>query len=133
MPARTVFLSRLIGLYSLIIGLAMLTEKQAYVAKVDALVHDPPVILLSAMFALAVGLAMILTHNVWSGGALPAVVTLVGWISLIKGVFLLSLPPAAAGGYMESLHYEDLYYAYAGVTLLLGAYLTYGGFKSPSR
>jgi hypothetical protein len=35
--------------------------------------------LVYAIISLAVGVAMILGHNVWSGGALPVVVTLVGW------------------------------------------------------
>jgi hypothetical protein len=133
MSRRTIFLSKLIGLYCLLIGLAMAVNEEAWVIKVNSLLHDPGAVMIAAVFALAVGLAMILTHNVWSGGALPVVVTLIGWGSLIKGIFLLWLPPAAVEGYMNALHYQDLYYVYAGVTLLLGAYLTYGGFKSQPR
>ena len=33
-----------------------------------------------------------LGHNVWSGGALPVVVTLMGWAALLKGVALLLVP-----------------------------------------
>lgn len=130
MAKRTVFLSRLIGLYCLLIFLAMAVNQAAWVIKVNTLIHDPGAVMIAAVFALAVGLAIILTHNIWSGGALPVVVTLVGWISLIKGIFLLWLPPEAVEGYMRALHYQDFYYVYVGVTLLLGAYLTYGGFKS---
>jgi hypothetical protein len=52
-----------------------------------------------------------LGHNVWSGGALPVVVTLVGWVALIKGLLLLFLSPeAAAGLYLGGLHYEQPFY-----------------------
>lgn len=61
------------------------------------------------------------------------VVTLIGWSSLIKGIVLLWLHPAGAEGYMNALHYQNPYYVYAGVALAIGAYLTYGRFKSPLR
>jgi hypothetical protein len=35
------------------------------------------------------GVAMVVGHNVWSGGALPLVVTPVGWLILAKGLLLL--------------------------------------------
>jgi hypothetical protein len=94
--------------------------------------HDAPVLLLASMVAMAAGLAIILGHNVWSGGALPVVVTLVGWISLIKGVILLFLPPAYSLAYFEALHYGQFFYAYMSVTLAIGIYLTFSSFSSPA-
>ncbi len=127
MSPRTKFLARLIGLYSILIWLAMVTHKQASVEMVTALVHNPPLLFLSGVFAVSVGLAMVLGHNVWSGGAMPVIVTLVGWATLVKGLLLLFLPPGAAPGVLlGSLHYEQLFYVYTGISLLLGIYLTYG-------
>jgi len=54
-------------------------------------------------------------------------VTLLGWISLIKGVLLLS--PGTTVGFWDSFHYEQLYYVYASISFVVGAYLTYGGFR----
>jgi len=48
--------------------------------------------------ALCAGLALVLAHNVWSGGALPILVTIVGWISLLKGLMILILPPQTDEG-----------------------------------
>ena len=48
--------------------------------------------LFAAIVGLAMGLAMVVGHNVWSGGALPVVVTLVGWWTAIKSLALLILP-----------------------------------------
>ena len=55
---------------------------------VEAAVADGPVMLVYAIISLAAGLAMILGHNVSSGGALPVAVTLVGWLILAKGLLL---------------------------------------------
>ena len=50
---------------------------------VTALVHNPPLLLIVGMIGLIAGLAIVLGHNVWYGGMLPVVVTLVGWLILI--------------------------------------------------
>jgi hypothetical protein len=76
---------------------------------------------------------MVLAHNIWSGGALVVVVTLVGWITLIKSLFFLFLPPEMeAGLFLGQLHYRQLFYLYTAISLVLGVCLTYGGFKSRS-
>jgi hypothetical protein len=83
---------------------------------------------------LAGGLAMVLAHNLWSGGALVVIVTLVGWLTIIKSLFFLFLPrEVEAEVFLRQLHYQQLFYLYGGVSLVLGVYLTYGGFTSRSH
>jgi putative exporter of polyketide antibiotics len=134
MSPRTLFLSRLIGLYCIVIALSMMTRRQATVETVTALLQNPSMMLIVGIITLAAGLAMILAHNIWSGGALVVIVTLVGWITLIKSLLFLFLPPEMeAGLFLGQLHYRQLFYLYTSVSLVLGVYLTYGGFKSRSR
>src|ERR1035438_9810008 len=134
MSSRTLFLSRLIGLYCIVIALSMMIRRQAIVEAVTVLLQNPSMTLILGVITLAAGLAMVLAHNIWSGGALVVVVTLVGWITLIKSLFFLFLPPEIeAGLFLGQLHYQELFYLYTGVSLVLGIYLTYGGFKSRSQ
>ena len=128
MSPRTIFISRMIGLYCLIASLIMFTQKSAMVEIENTLVHSPAILFLAGIITLIAGLAIVLGHNVWSGGAVPVTVTLLGWITLIKGVLLLS--PGTTVGFWESLHYERLYYLYASISFVLSACLTYGGFKT---
>ncbi len=131
MSLRTLFLSRLVGLYCILVALSMITRRQATLESVTALLHDPSMIFIVGAITLAAGLAMVLAHNVWSGGALAVVVTLVGWITLIKGLLFLLLPPGIeAEFFLRQLHYQELFYAYGAVSLGLGIYLTYSGFRS---
>jgi len=132
MSPRTTFLSKLIGLYCLLAALAMVSHKQATVETVNALVHNPALLLIVSVITLVAGLAIVLGHNVWSGGVLPVIVTLVGWLTLIKGLVFLFLPPETAVGFFGGLHYEQCFYLYAAISLLFGVYLTYGGFRSAS-
>ena len=133
MSSRTIFLSRLIGLYCIVIALSMMTRRQATVETVTALLQNSSMMLIVGIITLAAGLAVVLAHNIWSGGALVVVVTLVGWITLIKSLFFLFLPPEMeAGLFLGQLHYQQLFYLYGVISLVLGVYLTYGGFTSRS-
>jgi hypothetical protein len=130
MSPRTVFLARLIGPFAILLSFSELVHKQQMVETAAALVRDRPLLLMMAMMGLLAGLAMVIAHNVWSGGALPVVITLFGWILLIRGAVMLFLSPEAAAGMLEFFRFEQLFYIYAGVTLLLGLYLAYGGFRA---
>jgi hypothetical protein len=131
---RTLFLSRLIGLYCILMGLSMMTRGQATVETVTALLQNSAMTLILGGITLAAGLAMVLAHNIWSGSVLAVVVTLIGWMALAKSLFFLFLPhEMEAGLFLGQLHYGQLFYVYAAISLVLGVYLTYGGFKSRSH
>jgi vacuolar-type H+-ATPase subunit I/STV1 len=86
--------------------------------------------LIVGVITLAAGLAMVLAHNIWSGGTLAVIVTLIGWLTLIKGLLFLFLSPEMeAEFFLRQLHYQQLFYLYGAFSLVLGVYLTYGGFK----
>jgi len=134
MSPRTLFLSRLIGLYCILVGLSMMAHSQATVETVTALLQNPSMTLILGIITLAAGLAMVLAHNIWSGGTLVVVVTLVGWMALVKSLFFLFLPPEMETRlFLQQLHYQQLFYLYRAISLALGVYLTYGGFKSRSH
>ena len=131
MSPRTLFLSRLIGLYCILIGLSMMTRGQATVETVTTLLQNSAMTLILGVITLAAGLAMVLAHNIWSGGTLVVVVTLVGWMALVKSLFFLFLPPEMETRlFLQQLHYRQLFYLYGAISLALGVYLTYGGFRS---
>src|ERR1019366_6566837 len=107
MSRLTVFLARLIGLFTVLLIAALLLHGSAMI---QTAIGDKPVMFTYAIISLALGLAMILGHNVWSGGALPVVVTLVGWLILAKGVLLLFLAPGAVPQMFERMRYSQHYY-----------------------
>jgi hypothetical protein len=61
-------------------------------------------------------------------------VTLIGWVTLLKGVAFIALEPMqTADLYLAQLRYGQLYPLYVLVTLVLGAYLCYAGFGGKTR
>ena len=130
MQPRTIYLSRLIGLYCILISPSLAIHKQATVDSAAALWHNPSMMLILGIFTVIMGLAMILAHNLWSGGALPVVVTLVGWLTFIKGMLFLLMPSGMDTEMMLSwLRDPVLFYVCLTPSFLIGIYLTYEGFR----
>jgi hypothetical protein len=129
MSPLTIFLARFLGLYCIIVALAMMTRKQSAVAAIKALIGNPPLLLFVEMLGLAGGLAIVIGHNIWSGGALPIVITLLGWLMTIRGAILLVLSPDAINKLIGVLRYEERFYFYMAGTLVPGVYLAVAGFS----
>jgi len=129
MSRLTVFLARYIGLFTVLLVAALLIRGSAMV---ETAIADRPLMFTYAIISLAIGLAMILGHNVWSGGVLPVVVTLVGWMILAKGLLLLFVTPDALTRLFERMQYGEHYALYLAPSLVIGLYLTWAGFTAPS-
>ena len=126
MSSRTIYLARLLGFYSIAVGFAMLWHEQAMVDLVTAMAASGPLLFVTGLVAVTVGLAMVLGHNVWRGGALPAVVTVIGWWSLFKGLGLLFVPQATIAAWIGGGRYAEMFHVSVVVTLALGLYLVWG-------
>jgi nucleotide-binding universal stress UspA family protein len=86
-----------------------------------------------ALISLAAGVAMMVGHNVWSGGALPIVVTVVGWLIFAKGLLLLLLTPETLTGSLGRMHYVEHTYLYLAPAFVIGLYLDLGRlYRDPS-
>jgi hypothetical protein len=131
MYPRTVFLCRLLGLYLLLCGLGMMVHRQVYVDAMTKLAVSPAALLCVAAFVLVAGLAMVLGHNLWTKCPAVVVVTVVGWLTLIKGIAYLLLPASWLGCMFQAAFHSGAYF-YAATTfaLVLGAYLTIEGFRA---
>ena len=130
MSPTTVLLGRLLGLYLIAIAVAMLASRRRALATLDEMARSGPWMLFSGMVAMAAGLAIVLGHNVWTGGALAVVVTLFGWAALLKGVSLLLVPPEQMAAAYKGLGFERLFYVWIGAVLVLGLLITLDAFAS---
>ena len=131
MAFRTLFLSRLLGLFFLICGLAMLVHKQVFTDAIATASGNPIAMLWISLIISLAGLAMVLAHNVWSKSPVAVIVTLLGWLTLIKGIAYLFLPTRWLEGFFQAvLNCGGYVYIATAFLLVLGAYLTYEGFKS---
>ncbi len=134
MLSRTIYLSRLIGLYCILVVPSMILRREATVNTVSALFQSPGMIFVLSFLAISAGLAMVLGHNRWSGGALTVVVTIVGWLIVLKGLLFLYLPSEVEAEFLlRWLRHPQLFYVCMAPSLLIGIYLTWAGFTAKAR
>ena len=134
MTPRTIFLSRLIGLYCLLVVGCLGLHRQAAVDTVSALLHNLPLMWIASIITLLGGLALVLAHNRWTSGAPAAIVSLVGWMALLKGLFFLLLPAGAGTEFILKVFGDaHLFYVCLAPSFAIGLYLTYAGFTSKLR
>jgi hypothetical protein len=112
----------------------MVIRKEEMFEWVAEIVRSPAASFTAGLIGVAIGLAIVLAHNVWRGGALAVVVTVMGWIALIKSLLFLYLTPQMeAEIFLKRMHYQQFFYFYMTISLLIGVYLSYGGFASSRR
>lgn len=128
MSTITVFLGKLLGLYLIAVSVAMLARKQRMLETLDQMARNGPWMLFSGMIATTAGLAIVLAHSVWEGGALAVAVTLVGWVALLKGLALLLVSPDAMAKAYESMGFERHIHLWMGAVLILGLWMTLDAF-----
>ena len=133
MSRLTIYLARFIGLFLLIVSASMLLDPDSIIEMATALIDDRALLLIVGLIALGIGLAIVVGHNVWSGGLMPILITLFGWSQLLRGLALLLLPAETQVAFFQVMRLEDFFYIYAGIPLVIGAYLTYAGFTSQSQ
>lgn len=131
MRPATLFLAKLIGLFAVLTAGWMMLDREEALDRIHYLLQDRDLSLIWGLLAVAAGLAVVIGHNVWRGGLLPIVVTLVGWLMLLKGLALAVMPSTAWTQALQTLHFEADFYAWVAAPLALGVYLTLAGFLHP--
>lgn len=128
MTPLTLFLAKLFGTAFLIFGVMMAVRKEALITTSERIIRDPGMVLLFGSLRLVIGLAIVIGHDVWSGGVLPPVITLLGWFTLLRGLILLFAPSNKLFELYRSMRFEQNYAYYAAGTGLIGLYLLVAGF-----
>ena len=119
----SMLLAQVLGVVYLAAGLGMLLNGDYYKKAMHAMVKDGGMMYLGGFMALVMGFFMVTYHNVWEGW--PILVTLIGWLALIKGLALLIFPQGMMD-WSATMMKHMANYSY--VTLALGAVFAYFGF-----
>ncbi|MFZ0336204.1 MAG: hypothetical protein WAN10_03685 [Candidatus Acidiferrales bacterium] len=127
--SHTGFLGKLIGLFTMIVAVSIALHREAMLQTVSAMVQSAPLMMVLGFMSLVAGLALVLSHNVWRGGLLPVLVTLAGWVFLLRGVAMLALPHDEMAALLNAAHYEHFFYEYVVAAFIIGAYMTIAGFR----
>ncbi len=120
--------AQILGLYMIIISIALLVHMDLFKEIVQNLIHDKPLIFITGIFTLILGLIMVVTHNVWQWNW-RLITTLIGWIVLLKGLNLILFPSLMDQITFFFLQTSMFGYLAASINILLGFILCYCSFK----
>ena len=89
--ATSQFLAQLMGPVLLVGAIGMLANLAAMRAMAREFLASPALIYLSGLITMSVGVAIVLTHNVWAADW-RVLITLFGWAATIGGAARIALP-----------------------------------------
>src|ERR1700732_649207 len=89
--SNSLFLARLIGPVMLVIGIAVFANQRGFRDMSEEFMASRALMFLSGLLIMAVGLAIVLTHNIWTTDW-RVLITLFGWLTAIGGALRLLAP-----------------------------------------
>ena len=91
----SIFLAKILGPYCLIVALGWLLNLKAYQRIIDGFIANAAMVYISGVLALLFGLLILQCHHIWTLDW-RVIITIMGWISLIKGMYLILFPGSLA-------------------------------------
>lgn len=122
----SMFWAQMLSVVFISAGLGLLLNKAGYMAILKEGKTNHFATILAAYLTLLLGMAIVLTHNMWEMSYV-GVITLIGWMSVIKGILLFVAPTQV----FSIVHEKNVKgWALFGsiFAIVLGAFLAYYGF-----
>lgn len=120
-------LARIMGPPFIIAALHLFLYRKNVQKIMDEMAGNDAALFFGGIAALVVGMILVTAHNVWNGDW-PVIITLIGWIGVLKGTLLL-LWPNAGKHTVQYFQKSSGIVAVGGlIALILGGYLTYAGY-----
>lgn len=124
----SIYLAQVLGLYLFIVSFGMLFNKKKLQPIVLDLLKNPPLLFVTGFLALIIGLLLVTSHNVWVMDW-PVIITIIGWLSLAKGIIRFAFPHLAVKTSQKWIQNETFYYTTFIIMLLIGLELIYCGYE----
>jgi hypothetical protein len=123
----TILLSKVFGLYLIIVGLAIMLRQRYFMPVFGGFVHDRLMRAVVAVTELLGGLFLVVTHSFWST-LQESVISLFGWMAVLEASFYL-LASDETVEKMFKLFNIKAWYTYGGLgSVILGIYMAGSGF-----
>lgn len=127
--ATTLFLTQFWGWFMVILGVLFLLKKPSTFTAIFRLEADKTFVATSGYISLILGLITVLLHNVWIWTWPAILITLFGWVALVKGVLRIGFPQATHQLAVSLEHKPGFIRVLLVVVIVLGIWLLWAGSK----
>jgi len=121
------FLARLLGPLLLVAGLSLLFNPRSFRTMAAEVVGSLTLVYLFGFIDFASGIAIVLTHNVWTANW-RVLITLIGWLMLLRGTARVLIPDTIMGYAAKVIGNKQIYPVSGVVLVVLGIVLCYFGY-----
>jgi hypothetical protein len=121
----TIFVAKIMAILFVCVGINAFFNKNAYQKIVKDTFSNAGVSLLFGLVVLVVSIIIVNYHNIWTGWAV--LVTIIGWLGLVKGVVILTVPKLLEGISMP-IFKSDFAKLLPYTTIIIGLVFGYFGF-----
>ena len=121
---NSMLIAKILGPYMVIVAIGILCNLKSYQKMMEDFLKNTALIYLGGVFALIVGLLIVLFHNVWMVGW-QVIITIFGWIALIKGIWLIVFPNSVGKVTQAYQKRPGLLAAHLIVILIIGVFLMF--------
>lgn len=111
----------------MVISFALLV-KDGHLKSLMAKIETDESLFLWGFISLIIGLAMVLSYNVWMQ-SWQVIITILGWLALLKGLCLLFMPEQMKK-WAKKMYGQQWLSIYLIVLLFIGLVITYLGFTA---
>ena len=123
----TLHLAQLIGPIAVLLGISFLLKAKDYMAWFKHIDRAQPYLFLQGLVEAAVGLAIVLHHNLW-GSAPEIIISLLGWGMIFEGSLALLTSNKSIKRMVRNIITPDYFQVSSVFCLILGGYLTWVGY-----
>jgi len=121
------FIAQIIGLLFSIVAVGVLINTAIYRRIVEEFTESHALCYLGGILALFFGLFILNFNNAWTADW-TVIITIIGWLSVVKGVLIIVFPNVFLN-FSNWMRMGDAIMRYMGIIyLLLGLFLTFKGF-----
>ena len=125
----SLILAKILGAFFTIIGVSVILRRNELEKIVEEFTKSRMLSFIMGEFILIAGLFILALHNVWEYNW-RTIITVIGWLTAIKGATYLMLPQKDFKKVIEVFNKKNLYSLWGVLIIALGIYLLIKGFQA---
>ncbi len=122
----SILLAKILGPMYIVIAIGILLNMKNYQTVMEDFSQEPALIYLGGLVAFIFGIIIVLFHNIWMMNG-RVIITIIGWMALIKGVWLIVFPRSLASS-VRLFNKTGFLAVSMVIVFILGALLTIMGY-----
>lgn len=96
----SIFFAQVLGIVLLVSGISLVANKKMSAEAIEEMLRNKGILWMAGFTGVVIGSVFVVLNNIWSS-SLPLLITIIGWLILLKGTFILVFPNAAVALYRK--------------------------------